>query len=152
MTFPSTLRAARPAVWVSERVERRKPSLSASRIATRDTSGKSSPSLNRLTPINTSMIPLRRFSRIFTRSIVSTSEWIYWHLIPIRSRYLLSSSAILFVRVVTNVRSRRSMRCWISFTRWSIWFLLGTISITGSGIPVGRIICSTMMPSLFSSS
>ena len=32
-------RAARPIVWISERSERRKPSLSASRIATSDTSG-----------------------------------------------------------------------------------------------------------------
>ncbi len=34
--MPFTLRAARPIVWISERVERRKPSLSASRIATSD--------------------------------------------------------------------------------------------------------------------
>ena len=36
ITRPFTLRAARPIVWISERVERRKPSLSASRIATSD--------------------------------------------------------------------------------------------------------------------
>ena len=41
---PFALRAARPTVWISEPSERRKPSLSASRIATRDTSGRSSPS------------------------------------------------------------------------------------------------------------
>ena len=34
ITLPFTLRAARPAVCVSERWERRNPSLSASRIAT----------------------------------------------------------------------------------------------------------------------
>ena len=33
ITVPLTLRAARPIVWMSERAERRKPSLSASRIA-----------------------------------------------------------------------------------------------------------------------
>lgn len=54
MTFPFTLRAARPAVWVSERCERRKPSLSASRMATSDTSGRSSPSRSRFTPTSTS--------------------------------------------------------------------------------------------------
>ena len=37
--MPCRLRAARPMVWISERSERRKPSLSASRIATSDTSG-----------------------------------------------------------------------------------------------------------------
>ena len=40
MTLPRTLRAARPKVWISERSVRRKPSLSASRIATSDTSGQ----------------------------------------------------------------------------------------------------------------
>ena len=39
ITEPFTLRAARPIVWISERVERRKPSLSASRTATSATSG-----------------------------------------------------------------------------------------------------------------
>ena len=33
ITLPRTLRAARPMVWISERAARRKPSLSASRIA-----------------------------------------------------------------------------------------------------------------------
>ena len=39
MTLPFRLRAARPEVCISERVERRNPSLSASRMATRETSG-----------------------------------------------------------------------------------------------------------------
>ena len=50
MTLPRTLRAARPMVWISERSARRKPSLSASRMATSDTSGRSSPSRSRLMP------------------------------------------------------------------------------------------------------
>ena len=49
-TWPDTLRAARPMVWISEVAERRKPSLSASRMATSDTSGRSSPSRSRLMP------------------------------------------------------------------------------------------------------
>lgn len=43
-------RAARLIVWINERSERSKPSLSASKIATRDTSGIPSPSRNRLMP------------------------------------------------------------------------------------------------------
>ena len=58
MTLPSTLRAARPMVWISERAERRYPSLSASRIATSETSGRSSPSRSRLIPTRTSNSPL----------------------------------------------------------------------------------------------
>ena len=53
-TLPSTFRAARPIVWISDVSPRRKPSLSASRIATSDTSGRSSPSRSRLTPTSTS--------------------------------------------------------------------------------------------------
>ena len=53
ITCPATFRAARPLVWMSERSERRNPSLSASRIATRETSGMSSPSRRRLTPMRT---------------------------------------------------------------------------------------------------
>ena len=45
ITVPFTWRAARPVVWMSETAERRNPSLSASRMATSDTSGRSSPSM-----------------------------------------------------------------------------------------------------------
>ncbi|MNF99834.1 hypothetical protein D3C84_827510 [compost metagenome] len=71
---PLRLRAARPMVWISERSERRKPSLSASRIATSDTSGMSRPSRNRLIPTSTSKVPRRRSRMISTRSTVSMSE------------------------------------------------------------------------------
>ena len=67
-------RAARPMVWISEVVERRNPSLSASRMATRETSGRSSPSRSRLMPISASNSPARSARRILTRSRVSTSE------------------------------------------------------------------------------
>ena len=39
-TWPETLRAARPMVWISDVDERRKPSLSASRMLTSETSGQ----------------------------------------------------------------------------------------------------------------
>src|SRR5664279_1693005 len=42
-TRPLTLRAARPMVWMSEDADRRNPSLSASRMATRATSGEVQP-------------------------------------------------------------------------------------------------------------
>ncbi len=61
-------------VCVSERCDRKKPSLSASKIATSETSGKSKPSRKRLTPIKTSNKPLRKSFIISTRSKVSTSE------------------------------------------------------------------------------
>lgn len=54
ITRPLRFLAARPTVCVSERCERRKPSLSASSMATNETSGKSNPSRKRLTPISTS--------------------------------------------------------------------------------------------------
>src|SRR6266568_6545878 len=44
ITSPPMFRAARPTIWISDQAERRNPSLSASRIATRVTSGRSIPS------------------------------------------------------------------------------------------------------------
>ena len=54
---------------------RRKPSLSASRIATSDTSGRSRPSRRRFTPTSTSYSPSRSSRTIWMRSSVSISEW-----------------------------------------------------------------------------
>ena len=48
------------------------------------------------------------------------------------------------VSVVTSVRSLRSTRTLISFIRLSIWFLVSRTSTSGSTIPVGRTICSTI--------
>ena len=73
-TLPPTLRAARPIVWISDVSPRRKPSLSASRMATSDTSGRSSPSRSRLTPTSTSYSPRRSSRMIWMRSSVSISE------------------------------------------------------------------------------
>ncbi len=74
-TLPLMLRAARPIVWMSDVRPRRKPSLSASRIATSDTSGRSRPSRRRLTPTSTSYSPSRSSRTIWMRSSVSISEW-----------------------------------------------------------------------------
>ena len=73
MTVPSMLRAARPMVWMRLVWPRRKPSLSASRMATSVTSGRSRPSRSRLMPTRTSNSPRRRSRTIWMRSSVSTS-------------------------------------------------------------------------------
>ena len=54
ITLPFEFLAARPIVWTKGLVERKNPSLSASKIATKDTSGTSIPSRKRLIPIKTS--------------------------------------------------------------------------------------------------
>ena len=56
----------------------------------------------------------------------------------------MRSSAIFLVRVVTSVRSSRSTRPRISFIRSSIWLRVSRTSTSGSMIPVGRTICSTI--------
>ena len=66
-------RAARPMVWMRLVWPRRKPSLSASRMATSVTSGRSRPSRSRLIPTRTSKSPRRRSRTIWMRSSVSTS-------------------------------------------------------------------------------
>ena len=73
ITLPLTFLAARPAVCVRLRWLLRNPSLSASRMATSDTSGRSRPSLSRLTPTSTSYLPNLRSFSICTRSSVFTS-------------------------------------------------------------------------------
>ena len=56
----------------------------------------------------------------------------------------MRSSDIFLVRVVTSVRSSRSTRTRISFIRSSIWLRVSRTSTSGSMIPVGRTICSTI--------
>ena len=152
ITRPFTFRAALPAVWVNALPLRRKPSLSASRIATKETVGMSNPSRSRFTPTSTSKSPFLKSSMISTRSNVSTSEWIYLHRTPTLVKYCSSSSAILLVRVVTRTLSSCSALTLISSRRSSIWFSVGRTSIGGSSSPVGRTTCSTTRPSDFSSS
>ena len=56
----------------------------------------------------------------------------------------MRSSDIFLVSVVTSVRSSRSTRARISFIRSSIWLRVSRTSTSGSTIPVGRTICSTI--------
>ena len=75
ITLPSIFLAALPTVCTRERSDLRKPSLSASNMATSATSGKSRPSLSRFTPTKISNNPPLKSCKISTRSRVSTSEW-----------------------------------------------------------------------------
>ena len=59
-TLPLVFLAARPDVCISEVLDLKKPSLSASNMATKLTSGRSSPSLRRLIPIKMSNSPKRK--------------------------------------------------------------------------------------------
>ena len=120
IALPFKFRAARPTVWVSERSLLKKPSLSASKMATKDTSGKSSPSLSKFTPTSTSNSPRRKSCIISTRSKVSTSLCIYLQRMFTRSIYLVSSSAMRLVNVVTKTRSSSSIRLCISSSKSSI--------------------------------
>ena len=86
-----------------------KPSLSASRMATRLTSGRSRPSRSRLMPTSTSKEPSRRSRIISIRSMVSMS-WCIPHLDAHFCRYWVRSSAIFLVGVVTSTRSFRAVR------------------------------------------
>ena len=146
MTRPSALRAARPIVCTKEVSERKKPSLSASKIATSPHSGISSPSRSRLIPIRTSNAPSRRSRRISIRSIVSISECIYRTRIPCSCIYSVRSSDMRLVRVVTRVRIPKALTRRTSSSRSSTCVCTGRISITGSSNPVGRMICSVNTP------
>ena len=152
ITCPFTCRAARPATCMSELRDRKNPCLSASITATNDTSGKSSPSLNKLIPTRTSNSPRRRSRRICTRLNVSISLCKYRTRRFTPRRNSLKSSAIRFVRVVTRIRSFRSVRSRISPIKLSICPSLFLTSTTGSNSPVGRITCSTTTPFAISNS
>ena len=142
ITLPSAFRAARPIVCISDVAERRNPSLSASSMATRPTSGRSSPSRRRFMPTRTSNSPRRRSRIISIRSIVSISECMYRTRMPMPSRYSVSISAIRFVRVVTSTLSPLAAVFFISPSRSSTCPSTLRTSISGSNSPVGRITCS----------
>ena len=74
ITRPLALRAARPIVCNSALSPRKNPSLSASNIATSDTSGISRPSRNKFIPTRISNFPRRKFRIISVRSKVLISE------------------------------------------------------------------------------
>ena len=144
ITKPSALRAARPMVWIRLVSLRRKPSLSASSMATRLTSGRSRPSRSRLMPTSTSNSPSRRSRMISMRSSADTSACMYRTRMPSPRKCAVRSSAIFFVSVVTSTRSFFCSRLWISSTRSSICPTTGRTSTRGSSRPVGRITCSTI--------
>ena len=94
-----------PIVWISEVSLRRNPSLSASRIATTATSGRSSPSRSRLIPIRQSKTPAAEvrqdpdaLERLDVRVQIAAPD-------ADLARVLVSSSAIRLVSVVTRTRS-----------------------------------------------
>ena len=146
IAFPSEFLAARPIVCISERSERKNPSLSASSIATSETSGRSSPSRSRLMPTSTSKTPRRRSRRILMRSSVKISLCRYVTFTPTSIKYSLRLSDIFFVNVVIKTRSLRSARTRHSSNRSSICPFTGRTSMTGSSKPVGRMICSITSP------
>ena len=143
ITWPFEFLAALPIVCIREVSERRKPSLSASKIAIKETSGKSNPSLKRLIPTSTSYFPSLKSLIISILSIVSISECKYVTFISKSSRYRVKSSLIFLVRVVIRTRSPFSIVLLISLTKSSICPFVGRTSIFGSNNPVGLIICST---------
>ena len=145
ITLPSVFLAARPIVCINDLSERKNPSLSASNIATNDTSGISSPSLKRLIPTRTSNLPIRKSLIISILSSALISECIYLTFISNPSRYEVKSSAIFLVRVVTNTLSLFSVLSLICSIKSSTWFSTGFTSILGSNNPVGLIICSTTL-------
>ena len=146
ITFPLVFLAALPIVWIRERSERRNPSLSASKIATSDTSGISRPSLKRFIPTKTSNSPSLKLRIMSIRSNAFMSECMYFTFISKLERYEVKSSAIFLVKVVTKTLSFFSVRSLICSIKSSIWFVTGFTSISGSSRPVGRMICSTTLP------
>ena len=78
-------------------------------------------------------------------SMVSISECIYVVFTPRSVRYLVKSSAIFLVNVVTNVLNPLFVVSKILPYKSSICPFTGLISISGSISPVGRIICSAIL-------
>ena len=150
---PWRLRAARPDVWMSEVSLRRKPSLSASRIATTATSGRSRPSRSRLMPIRQSKTPRRKSARMFD-SLERLDVGVE---VPAAHADLREVVRQLFGHPLGQRRDEdalvaRRPRSRTTPSRSSTWPLTGRISITGSSRPVGRMTCSTISPPACSSS
>ena len=125
--------------------------MSASRMATRLTSGRSRPSRSRLMPTTTSMEPRRRSLMISIRSKVSTSWCIYLTLTPCSVKKSVRSSAIFLVRVVTRTRSFFAVRALISPSRSVTWPSTGRTEMSGSSRPVGRMTCCAICVLFFRS-
>ena len=83
ITLPSAFLAARPTVCINDVSDLKNPSLSASNMATKETSGISKPSLSKFIPTNTSNLPNLKSLIISVLSNVSMSECKYLTFIPI---------------------------------------------------------------------
>src|SRR5690606_19474023 len=136
ITLPLTFLAARPMVWIREVSDLKNPSLSASNIATKETSGISKPSLKRFIPTSTSNSPKRKSLIISTLSRVSISECRYLTFISISLKKLVKVSAIFLVRVVISTLSFLST-------------LFGFLLLDGQFVPLQDALLSQDLPVLW---
>mmetsp|Transcript_13021 Transcript_13021/g.44061 ORF Transcript_13021/g.44061 Transcript_13021/m.44061 type:complete len:379 (-) Transcript_13021:394-1530(-) len=139
---PLRCRDARPMVCTSAEYERRKPSLSASMMATSDTSGRFSPSRRRFTPTMQSAAPCLRPRTTSILSMGLRPEWRYAARTPCSLMYSERSSAKRFVRHVTRALSPRSAVARSSRSRSPTWDDDGRRCTMGSRMPVGRVTTS----------
>ena len=142
-------------VCIREVSLRKNPSLSASNIPIKVTSGKSNPSRKRFTPHSTSNSPFRSAVNISIRSMVLMSLCKYLAFSPCSLRYSDRLSAIFLVSVVANTLPPLLISLTDSFIKSSTWPPYDAASLTGLTVsigstnPVGLMICSTIL-SLFS--
>ena len=117
---------------------------SASRTNTRLTSGRSRPSLNRLTPTTALISPTCKFCKTWALSVAFRSEWMYEQRTPPSScRYVVISSAsrLLTVRMMVFSFLSSCDASWRSTSSRTPSFLECT-EITGSRQKVGRMTIS----------
>ena len=150
MTRPLTLRAARPMVWISDVSERRKPSLSASRMATKRHLGQVQPFPQQVDA---------------DEDVELAQAQVPQNLHPLqrcRCRSAGSAPCMPMSRQVVGqilghpLRERRHQHplapgddaARISSIKSSIWPSTGRTTTSGSTSPVGRMICSTTAPAL----
>jgi hypothetical protein len=142
-TWPDTLRAARPMVWMRLVPLRRKPSLSASRIGHQADLGQVEPLAQQVDADQHVVVPLPQLLEqldapdgvdlgVQVADPDAELEQVVGEVLD-----------IFLVSVVTRTRSSFSARTRISCTRSSIWPLVGLTTISGSTRPVGRMTCST---------
>src|SRR5438876_523324 len=103
-------------------------------MATSETSGRSSPSRRRLMPTSTSNCPSRSSRSTVMRSMASSSEWSQAHFMPASRKYVVRSSDMRFVSVVTRVRWRLAVRLALSIARSAIWPRAGLAAGERAGV------------------
>ncbi len=147
MTRPWTLRAALPQVWMREVSLRKKPSLSASRMQTRETSGISSPSRSRLIPTRTSKLPAAQ--------VVDDLHALECFDIGMQIFGFDADLSEVFGQIFGEFFGERGDKDAAPFFRFLADLLRGSrrlvlsaglTSISGSRSPVGRMICWTTSP------